>query len=58
MYTICLDMLLGTLHIQMAGWRGINSLPLNYSRWTEQSGAHQTCSMPWPRELTVEVCSS
>jgi hypothetical protein len=51
-------MLLGTLHIQMAGWRGINSLPLNYSRWTEQSGAHQTCSMPWPRELTVEVCSS
>jgi hypothetical protein len=32
----CVDMLLGLPHSQMAGWRGINSLPLNYSRWTEK----------------------
>jgi hypothetical protein len=29
-------MLLGLPRLQMAGWRGIYSLPLNYSRWTEK----------------------
>jgi hypothetical protein len=29
-------MLLGLPHLQMASWRGINSLPLNYSHWTEK----------------------
>jgi hypothetical protein len=28
-------MMLGLPHLQMAGLRGINSLPLNYSRWIE-----------------------
>jgi hypothetical protein len=31
----CVGMLLGLPHLQMAGWRGINSLNLNYSRWIE-----------------------
>jgi hypothetical protein len=54
----CIGALLGQPHLQMAGWRGINSLPLNYSRWTKtdcsvvertrQSGTHQTCLVPWP----------
>jgi hypothetical protein len=64
----CIGMLLGLPHLQMADWRGINSLPLNYSHWTEswllylrarwQSGAHQTCPVPRPRQSIVEVCSS
>jgi hypothetical protein len=36
MSIICVGMLLGPLHLQMVCWRGINSLPLNYSRWAEK----------------------
>jgi hypothetical protein len=62
MSTICLSMLLGLPHLQMAGWRGINSLPLNYSHWIEKllllsSGAPDS-PMPWPRQPIVEVCIS
>jgi hypothetical protein len=32
----CVGMLLRLPHLQMAGWRGINILPLNYSRWIEK----------------------
>jgi hypothetical protein len=58
MSTICLDMLLGLPHLEMAGWGGIYSLqPPPNSRWTEsklsiggrtgQSGVHRTqhCSV-------------
>jgi hypothetical protein len=31
----CVGMLLGLPHTQMAGWRGIYSLPLTSSSWTE-----------------------
>jgi hypothetical protein len=44
--TICLGMLLGLPHLQMAGWWSIYNLPHNSSRWTESSllcrRAHQT----------------
>jgi hypothetical protein len=32
----CVGMLLGLPHLQMVGWRDINILPLNYSRWTKR----------------------
>jgi hypothetical protein len=35
MFITCVGMLIGLPHLQIIGWRGINSLPLNYSRWTE-----------------------
>jgi hypothetical protein len=59
MSIICVGMLLGLPHLQMGGWRGINSWPLNYSRWTEKvmllssgapdmSGALATSADHWP----------
>jgi hypothetical protein len=54
-------------HIQMAGWRGIYSLPqiivvgqkyaASVIERTKQSGAQRTCLVPWPRQPT-EVCSN
>jgi hypothetical protein len=32
----CIGILLGLPHLQMASSRGLNRLPLNYSRWTEK----------------------
>jgi hypothetical protein len=74
MSILCLGMLLGLPHLQMAGWGGgIYSLPptivavgqkqqLSVDGRTGQSGAHRTstihCLVPWPRQLTIRVCSS
>jgi hypothetical protein len=72
MSIICLGMLLGLPHLEMAGWGDIYSLPHNYSRWTEAATfyrwAHRTvrctpdkhCSLfgALPRLSTVGVCSS
>jgi hypothetical protein len=68
MSTICLGMLLGLPHLQMADWWGIYNLPTILAVGqkancyvigrTGQFGAHQTCSVPWPCQPTVEVCSS
>jgi hypothetical protein len=37
MLTICLDMLLGLPHIEMAGWGGIYRLQPPYGYWTESN---------------------
>jgi hypothetical protein len=54
----CVGMLLGLPHIKMAGRRGINSLPLKYSRWTESRlfyhRAHWICLVSYPCQPTIE----
>jgi hypothetical protein len=58
----CVGMLHGLPHLQMPGGRGINSLPLNYSRWTEKllflSLSAPDSPVPWQRQSIVEVYSS
>jgi hypothetical protein len=50
MSTTWVGMLFGLPHFQMVGWRGINCLPLIYSRWTESwllfRRAHRTVRFP------------
>jgi hypothetical protein len=64
MSTICLGMLLGLPHLQMAGWGVFIVLPLNYSRWTESCcfyrQAYRTvrCTPDMHYSLSVGVCSS
>jgi hypothetical protein len=68
MSTICLSILLGLPHHQMAvGGVFITSLTIivvgqkadcSVVVRTGQSGAHRTCAVPWPRQSTVEVYSS
>jgi hypothetical protein len=36
MSTTCIGMFHGLPHLQMASWRGINSLLLNYSHWIDK----------------------
>jgi hypothetical protein len=72
MSILCLGMLLGLPHIQMAGWGGIYSLPHTSSCWTESSSflstgtpnslvrtEHTLFIVRWlPRQPTVGICSS
>jgi hypothetical protein len=60
----CIGMMLGLPHLQMVGWRGINGPPsiiaigqkvdCSVVGRTGQSGAHQTCLVPRPRQSIVE----
>jgi hypothetical protein len=66
MFILCLGMLLGLPHLQMASWRVFITSPHNCKRWIEAASfcrqAHRIstvhCPAPWPRQSTVGVCSS
>jgi hypothetical protein len=62
MSTICLDMLLGLPHLEMAGWGGIYRPHPPNSCWTESSSFLSTGTPDTvrcqPRLPTVEVYSS
>jgi hypothetical protein len=49
MSTICLGMLLGLPHLEIAGWGVFKASPYNYSRWKEVAAfcrrAHRTCTV-------------